>query len=69
MSRKILSCSVTGCTGIRSINVSQSHDSACAVANITCINTSLDVGDSINVSLGYVSDGNTLVFKGYVKKY
>lgn len=67
MSRKILSCSVTGCTGIRSINVSQSHDSACAVANITCINTSLDVGDSINVSLGYVSDGNTLVFKGYVK--
>ena len=49
-----------------SVNVSNSHDSAVAVATISCTDTSLEIGDLIEISLGYVA-GVEKVFKGYVK--
>lgn len=66
MTDRILAATVTNTTTPIAINVSQSHDSATAVANVVAIDTTLDVGDSITINLGY-STGTTTVFKGYVK--
>jgi hypothetical protein len=65
---KILAASVTGVTinNRTSINVSNSHDSAVSVASIVCTDTSLDIGDEIEIELGY-STGTKKVFEGYVK--
>lgn len=49
-----------------SVNVSNSHDSAVAIASISCTDTSLDIGDHTEISLGY-STGVTKTFEGYVK--
>lgn len=63
---KTLDCAVTNTTTPIDIVVNQSHDSACSIATITSINTTLDVGDAVSVELGY--DGSTSqVFSGYVK--
>lgn len=66
MTDKILAATVTNTPTPLSINVTQSHDSATAVANVICISTTLDVGDAITINLGY-STGTTKVFQGYVK--
>lgn len=63
---KRLAASVTGCSGLISINVSDSYNAPTSSAVITCSNTSLDVGDSVDVFLGY-STGTSRVFSGYVK--
>ena len=67
MSDKHLYASVTGTSGIQSVNISQSHDAAVATASLNAISTSLDVGDSITIDLGY-STSHGQVFVGYVKK-
>lgn len=61
-----LYASVTGCSNILTVNVSDSYSAPTASATITCLSSSLDVGDSININLGYTS-GHNDVFSGYVK--
>jgi hypothetical protein len=62
----MLAATVTGCSELLSVNVSDSHGAATSTATIRCLSCGLDVGDSISVSLGY--SGNTEeVFTGYVK--
>jgi hypothetical protein len=62
-----LSATVTGCSDILSVNVSDSHSSPTATAQITCGNTSLSIGDSVTIVMGYVGDTFT-AFTGYVKQ-
>lgn len=57
---------VTGCSDFLSVNVSDSHASATATATIRCLSSSLDVGDSVTVRLGYTGNHDR-VFSGYVK--
>ena len=65
---KTLAANVTGVTinNRTSVNISNSHDSAVSVATISCTDTTLDIGDEIEVYLGY-STGIGKVFEGYVK--
>lgn len=63
----ILSASVTNTTGLISITVSDSHNAPTSTALITAVNTTLDVGDSVTVVLGYQGDTFTAL-TGYVKE-
>jgi len=58
--------SISGMSGILSIRISESHSSPSATAIIECENHSVDLGDEINIDLGYVGDSD-VVFNGYVK--
>lgn len=58
--------SVTGVSDILSVTVSDSHTSPTASATISCISTSLEIGDLITINLGYVGS-HQKVFEGYVK--
>lgn len=64
---KVLSASVTGTSGIQSIVVSDSHTSPTSTAQITAINTNLDVGDNVTIVMGYIGDVFT-AFTGFVKE-
>lgn len=61
-----LAATVTGTSNILSINVTDSHNSPTSTAQITAVNTSLDIGDSVTVVMGYSGDTFT-AFTGYVK--
>jgi phage protein D len=63
---KVLAASVTGCTDLISISVSDSHSSPTSTAQILAVNSSLDIGDSVTIIMGYVGDQFT-AFVGYVK--
>ncbi len=63
---KELSASITKVTEPLAVNVTQSHDAACAIASIICVGTTLDVGDAVTVNLGY-NGTNVKAFEGYVK--
>ena len=58
--------SATNTSGIHSINVNNSHSSQSAICQIEAESTSLDIGSSVTVQLGYDGAGTT-VFTGYVK--
>lgn len=58
--------SATGCSGIDEISVSDSHGAPTASATIRCIQSSLDVGDSVSINMGYNGSGSR-TFSGYVK--
>lgn len=62
-----LSATVTGCSNIFSVVISDSHTSPTATAQVMAVNTSLNVGDAITIVLGYVGDTFT-AFTGYVKE-
>lgn len=62
----LLYATVTGCSNLLSISVSDSHSSPTSQATITCLNTSLDVGDFVTINLG-VTTNHAKVFEGYVK--
>jgi len=67
MANKYLDARVTNTSNLLSINVTQSHDAACSITNFTCKDTTLDIGDAVDVELGF--DGSTTkVFSGYVKQ-
>jgi len=66
MAAKELYASISGVTGIISINVNESHNNSMAIANIICANTTLDIGDHVSIYLGY-TDNYDRVFRGYVK--
>ena len=57
---------VSGCSGLESLSVSDSHGAPTATAVIRCHSSSLDVGDSVSVDLGYTGSHRN-VFSGYVK--
>jgi hypothetical protein len=61
-----LSSSITGCSSTLSVTVTDSYSAPTASATITCLNSSLDVGDAVSISLGY-GGSNNRVFAGYVK--
>jgi hypothetical protein len=62
----IISMVVTNTTNVLSVNVSSSHSAQSTIATVEAITTSLDIGDTVEISVGYV--GNiSKVFSGYVK--
>ena len=63
---KDLYMSATGTTGIQSIQLSTAHNAATAVAIIEATDTTLQIGDSVTVELGYTTS-NQVVFRGFVK--
>jgi len=58
---------VTGLSDIENISVSMSHNGATSVATIDALTSTLDIGDSIDVDIGY-SANHARVFRGYVKQ-
>jgi len=67
MTDKHIYGTATGCSNIISMNVSQAHESATAVANVNCVGFSGTLGDAISINMGYTGDSDR-VFNGYVKK-
>lgn len=61
-----LYASVTNTTGIISVSVTDSHVAPTSTATIVAVNTTLSLGDSVDVDLGYVGNYST-IFSGYVK--
>lgn len=57
--------SVTGTTGVASIDVTQDYGQPTANALIECTGTTLSLGDAVSVDLGYVGN-NANVFQGYL---
>jgi hypothetical protein len=58
--------SATNTSGIQSVNINTSHTAQSATCQIEAESTSLDIGSSVTVQLGYNGLGTT-VFTGYVK--
>ena len=67
MSDKEMRISATGCSSIMSSNVTQSHDSSTSIATVNCKNASIDVGDYLSISMGFVGGTYDRVFRGLVK--
>ena len=63
---QILYATCTNTTNIISVSFSDSHVAATSMATVTAITTSLDIGDSATVYIGYVGD-NFKCITGYVK--
>lgn len=61
-----LDASCTGTSGIQSAVYSDSYIAATSTVTVIAENTSLGIGDSCTVQLGYVGD-RPVVFSGYVK--
>jgi hypothetical protein len=62
-----LYASIPGISTITAVNVSSQHQQSVATATIQCQSTTKDIGDEINIDLGYVGDHGH-IFKGYVKQ-
>lgn len=67
MTVKQLYCSVPSTSNIISASVAKNHDSPVASASIEASTTSLSLGDSITIDMGYTDDHKVL-FTGYVKQ-
>jgi len=67
MALKTLYSSVTNTTNVMSIRFSEAYNDSAPLVIIEALNTSLSLGDSIDVSIGYVGD-YTHIFTGYVKE-
>jgi len=61
-----LYAAATGCSNIYSVQLSTSHGSSFATVEINCETTTLGLGDTLEVNLGYVGS-NGKVFTGIVK--
>lgn len=57
---------INGIAQPMNISVNSSHNNATAMATISCISTTLDVGDPIEIDLG-LTDDHTNIFEGWVK--
>lgn len=62
-----LYCSVTNTSGIRSVTITGNHDSPIAQANIEARTTSLSIGSTVTIDMGYTTNHRQL-FLGYVKQ-
>lgn len=67
MAVKTLAASVTSTSNIQSISVSDSHVAPTATSIVTAVNTTLNVGNSATVVMGYQGDTFTAL-TGYVKE-
>jgi len=63
----VLTATVTNCSNILSVTTQDSHTSPTATAQITCISTTLNIGDSVTIVMGYVGDTFTAL-TGFVKE-
>lgn len=63
---QVLDCDVTGTSEVISITFQDSHVAPTSTVTITAISTNLDIGDEVEVELGYVGD-TFLVLTGFVK--
>ena len=61
-----LYATVTSTSSIKQIRFSEAHNDSAPMINIDASTTTLDIGDSVTVYIGYVGD-NSKVFTGYVK--
>jgi hypothetical protein len=66
MAAKTLYATTTNTSGIISVSYSDSHVAPVSTAIVSAINTSLDIGDSVTVVIGYVGDNFTAI-TGFVK--
>ena len=62
-----LYASIPGMSTITAINVATQHQQSVATATIQCQTTTKDIGDEINIDLGYNSNHGH-IFKGFVKQ-
>lgn len=62
-----LTATVTGTSNLISISITDSHVSPTATAQITAESTTLDIGSSVTVVMGYIGDTFT-AFTGFVKE-
>lgn len=62
-----LYASVTNCSNIISVVVQDSFTSPTSTAQIQCEQTTLDIGDSVTIDMGYVGD-HFVAFTGFVKE-
>lgn len=60
-----LYATATNTTGIISVEIDQDYGQPTANAVIECVSTTLSLGDSIEVDIGYVGN-HAVVFRGYV---
>lgn len=67
MTIKVLTATCTSTSNIISISVSDSHVAATSTAIVTAISTSLSVGSSCTIHMGYVGDTFKAI-TGYVKQ-
>jgi hypothetical protein len=67
MTVKTIAASVTSTSGIQSISVSDSHVAPTATCIVSAVSTSLNVGNSVTVAMGYQGDTFTAL-TGYVKE-
>ena len=63
----ILYASIPGMSTITGVNVATQHQQSVATATILCQTTTKDIGDEINIDLGYNSNHGH-IFKGFVKQ-
>jgi len=59
--------SITGCTGVLSADINESHGSSAATASVTCRTSTLSIGDAISFDIGYTDD-HAVIFSGFVKQ-
>lgn len=63
----VLYASIPGFSNIHAITVSTQHQQSVATATIQCLSTTKDIGDEVNIDMGY-EDDHGHIFKGYVKQ-
>lgn len=61
-----LVANVTGCTGVKSVSLRQSINSA-AYAEVICVGHELSIGDVVSIELGYQGDSGLVLSGGLVK--
>src|SRR3990172_7062243 len=66
MANEILYADITGVTAPISVSVADTHGQAGATASISAESTTLTIGDTVEIDLGYNSD-HDVIFTGYVK--
>lgn len=58
--------SVTNTSQILSINISEAHNAPSTTALVTAMDTTLDIGDAVDITIGYEGD-SAQIFTGWVK--
>jgi len=58
---------ITGLSNILNVSVSMSHSAATSVAIVDALSSSLDIGDDIDIDIGYTGN-HSRIFRGYVKQ-
>lgn len=58
---------VPNCSNVKAVSLNESHNSVTAQATVDCYSTTLSLGDSTTINMGYTGD-NGKVFTGYVRE-